>query len=181
MSVVAPRLRALALAAAAAVLAPPAARGQAAPAADSLTLQRAIERAQEQGLAAHSARSARDAARQRDRAFDARFMPRLELTGNALNLDRGLNPLRLPSGETQFIRQSENQSRFALGIAQPLPWTGGTVSLSSQLTRVDQFDDHNQYWQTTPFVLEIQQGLFKPRTLVWDRREQDVNAEIAER
>jgi outer membrane protein TolC len=184
MSVVAPRLCGLALFAAA--LVPLTARGQAAPvpavpAADSLTLQRAIDRAQEYGLAAHSARSARDAARQRDRAFDARFLPHLELTGNALNLDRGLNPLRLPSGETQFVRQSENQSRFALGIAQPLPWTGGTVSVSSQLTRVDQFDDHNRYWQTAPFVLEIRQGLFKPRTLVWDRREQDVNAEIAER
>ncbi|HEY0970860.1 MAG TPA: TolC family protein [Gemmatimonadales bacterium] len=158
-------------------LAPPAA-----PLAGEITLQDAVERAREHGLPARAALSAREAARERERAFDATFLPRLTLSGDAMNLNRSFSPLRLPTGETRFIPQRNNQSVLTAGIVQPLPWTGGEVRFLSQLARVDEFgEQRTRSWQSTPFLVELQQGLFRPRTLRWSRMEQDAQLEVAER
>ena len=92
-----------------------------------LTLQEAIILAQRQGPAAEAARSARDAARWRDRAFNARLLPQFSFTGNAADFNRGFLPVTLENGETKFVRQSQNQSTFGLTAGQRLPWTGGLL------------------------------------------------------
>src|SRR5260370_5850447 len=56
-----------------------------------LTLQDAIAMAQSQGSSAQVARSTRDAARYRNDAFNSRLLPQLFLTGNAANLNHGIN------------------------------------------------------------------------------------------
>lgn len=158
----------------------PAAR--AVPPGDSITLRGAIERAQERGLAAAAARSGRDAARARDRAFNARLLPQLTLEGEAADLDRGINPITLPTGETKFVTQSQNQSSMNLMLSQRLPWSGGRLSVASQVSRIDLFGESNtQYWQTTPLIIGLQQDLFRPRTFVWEQRQQGHVASLAER
>ena len=149
----------------------------------TITLSTAVERALREGLDARSARHALDAARHRDRAFGARLMPRLQLTGDAANLDRGINEITQPDGQTSFVRRSRNVTWFEFGVVQPVPWTGGELTVGSRLTRVDQFGDDldTRLWQTTPLVIGFRQGLFQPRTLEWDRREQDLAIDVAER
>jgi outer membrane protein TolC len=146
-----------------------------------ISLEAAIRRAQEHGLAAVAAKSSRDAARARDRAFGARLLPQLALDGTAADLDRGINPITLPTGETKFVTQSQNQSSMNLTLAQRLPWSGGRLTVGSQVSRIDLYGESNsQYWQTTPLIVGLQQDLFKPRTLVWEQRQQDHVASIAE-
>jgi outer membrane protein TolC len=150
--------------------------------AQVLTLQDAIVMAQRQGPAAQMARTSRDAARYRNDAFNARLLPQLFLRGNAADLNHGINPITLPDGSTQFIGQSQNQSSFDLGFSQRIPLTGGTISVGSNVSRIDQFGNQNtRYWQTSPVVLGIQQDLFRPRTVVWDERAQSLSASVAER
>lgn len=159
-----------------ALILPLAASGQ------TLTLQDAIRMAQQQGPSAQIARSTRDAAKWRDDAFNARLLPQLFLTGNAANLNHGINPITLPDGSTQFVGQSQNQSSLSLGFSQQIPLTGGTVSIGSQVSRIDQFGSNNsQFYQTSPVVVSLQQDLFKPRAIVWDKRLQSLNAVVAER
>jgi outer membrane protein TolC len=168
------------VAAAAALTLAGAASAQGTPAA--LTLQDAIRMAQQQGPAAQVARSNRDAAHWRDRAFNARLLPQLFLTGDAANLDHGINPILFPDGTTQFINQSQNQSSLSLGFSQAIPLTGGTISIGSEVSRIDQFGDQNaRYYQTTPVVVGLQQELFRPRAIVWDKRVQSLSATVAER
>jgi outer membrane protein TolC len=163
-------------------LLPLAVSAQAAPRTQTLTLQDAIRMAQQQGPSAQIARSTRDAAKWRDNAFNARLLPQLFLTGNAANLNHGINPITLPDGSTQFIGQSQNQSSLSLGFSQQIPLTGGTVSIGSQVSRIDQFGSNNsQFYQTSPVVVSLQQDLFKPRAIVWDKRLQSLNAVVAER
>jgi len=159
-----------------ALILPLAASGQ------TLTLQDAIRMAQQQGPSAQIARSTRDAAKWHDDAFNARLLPQLFLTGNAANLNHGINPITLPDGSTQFVGQSQNQSSLSLGFSQQIPLTGGTVSIGSQVSRIDQFGSNNsQFYQTSPVVVSLQQDLFKPRAIVWDKRLQSLNAVVAER
>jgi outer membrane protein TolC len=165
-----------------AVLAPVALAAQQTQQPKSLTLEDAITMAQRQGPAAQMARSTRDAARARDHAFNARLLPQVTLGGNAANLNRGINPITLNDGSTQFISQAQNQSSLGLSIAQKIPLTGGTLSVGSQLSRIDLFGDRTgQYWQTTPVIIGLQQDLLKPRTLVWDEKVESLGATVAER
>jgi len=100
----------------------------------TLTLQDAIQMAQQNGPLAQVARSNRDAARWQDRAFNSRLRPQLFLTGNAANLNHGINAIPQPDGTTQFLGQSQNQSSLQMGFSQRIPLTGGTISVGSQLS-----------------------------------------------
>ncbi len=148
----------------------------------ALTLQDAISMAQQRGPAAQMARSTRDAARYRDHAFNARLLPQVALSGNAANLNRGINPITAPDGSTQFVSQAQNQSTLGLAVSQKIPLTGGTLSIGSAVSRIDLFgDQNNKYYQTTPVLISLQQDLFKPRALVWDEKVQSLGASVAER
>jgi outer membrane protein TolC len=163
-------------------LALPAAAGGQELAPRTLTLQDAIAMAQQQGPLAQVARSTRDVARWRDRAFNSRLLPQLFLQGNAANLNHGINPITLPDGSTQFIGQAQNQSTMSMGFSQQIPLTGGTISVGSQVSRIDQFGDLNtKYYQTSPVVVSLRQDLFRPRQIVWDQRVQNLSARVAER
>ena len=148
----------------------------------ALTLQDAIAMGQRQGPAAQVARSARDAARDRDQRFNARLLPQVMLSGQAANLNHGINPITQPDGSTEFIGQAQNQSTLGLAVAQNIPLTGGQISIGSQVSRIDLFGDQNgRIYQTTPVLLSLQQDLFKPRELVWNERVQSLSATVAER
>jgi outer membrane protein TolC len=148
----------------------------------TLSLQDAIAIAQRQGPAAQVARSVRDAARSRNDAFNASLLPQVMLVGDAADLNRGINPITLPDGSSQFVSQAQNQSTLGLTVAQRIPLTGGTLSIGSSVSRIDLFGDKNsQYYQTTPFLVTLQQDLFKPRALVWDEKVQSLSATVAER
>lgn len=149
---------------------------------DSLTLRDAIRMAQDRGLAGNAARNARAAAHWRQRAFSARRLPQLSLTGNLPEYNRAIIPVLQPGGETQFRTQSQTTSSLQLQLVQVVPFTGGRVFASSGLTRIDQNGSGlGRLWQSTPFQIGIQQDLFRPNALAWDGREQSLDDEIAER
>lgn len=138
--------------------------------------------AQKQGPSAQVARSARDGARYRNDAFNARLRPQLFLTGDAANLNHGINSITQPDGSTQFIGQAQNQSSLTMGFSQQIPLTGGTISVGSQVSRIDEFGTTNsRLYQTSPVVVSITQDLFKPRNIVWNERTQSLSASVAER
>jgi len=152
--------------------------------ARTLTLQEAIALAERQGVAAEAARDARDAARWRDRAFNARLLPQFSIGGNVLNLNRGINPILQPEGNTLLLRQRQTTSQMGLTVAQPVPWSGTEFTVSSLVTRYEDLganDVTTRYWQTQPVVLGIRQDIFRPRRLLWDQRQQDISAQIFER
>jgi outer membrane protein TolC len=163
------------------LVAPAALSAQATP-ARTLTLQDAIQMAQQQGPLAQVARSNRDAARWQDRAFNSRLLPQLFLNGTAANLNHGINAVPQPDGTSQYIGQSQNLSSFQVGFSQRVPLTGGVISVGSQVSRFDQFGDNNsRLYQTSPVVVSLQQDLFRPRAVVWDERVQNLSASVAER
>jgi len=163
------------------LLLPAGVHAQTAAAPTTLTLQEAIQRAQQQGPAAQVARSNRDAAHYRDYAFNARLLPQLVLSGEAANLNRAINPIDLPDGSTQFISQANNRSSLGLGFSQEIPLTGGRVTVGTQVSRIDEFGSRNsRIYQTSPILVQLEQQLFRPREIVWDKRIQNLDAHVAE-
>ena len=147
-----------------------------------MSLADAIAMAQQRGDQAEGARASRDVARFQNDAFNSRLRPQLFLSGNAANLNHGINPVTTPDGSTIFVGQSQNQSTMQLGFSQAIPLTGGTITVGSALTRIDQFGtEYDKKWQSSPVVLSLQQDLFKPRNVVWNERIQSLSASVAER
>ena len=98
---------------AAAALAPNVLHAQA-PSGRTITLQEAIALALVSGSSVEVARSARDAARQRDRAFNARLLPQLFVSGNAANYNRSINPITLPDGSQRSLPEGANATTVAV-------------------------------------------------------------------
>ncbi|HXC26073.1 MAG TPA: TolC family protein [Gemmatimonadaceae bacterium] len=165
-----------------ALLFPGAVEAQALAGQHALTLQDAIAMAQRQGPDAQIARSARSGVRYRHDAFDARLRPQLFLQGTPVNLNHSINPIVLPDGTTQFVGQEQNTSNFTIGFSQLLPLTGGTVSVSSGLSRLDLFGVNSaRYYVAQPLSISLSQDLLKPRTALWTNRLESLNFSMAER
>ncbi|HEU4800533.1 MAG TPA: TolC family protein [Gemmatimonadales bacterium] len=148
---------------------------------DSLTLGRAIELAQGEGRAGVAARATRDAARFRDDAFGARFLPQLSIGGTVPRYNRAIIPVLQPDGTTLFRSQNQTEAELSATITQRLP-TGGDFFVSSSLATLQVSGTETlRTWSSTPVSFGIRQELFRPNTYALDRREQPVRNEVAER
>ncbi len=148
----------------------------------TLTLEQAIDIAQREGLQARVARSARDAARSRDQAFDGRRLPQLGLSGNLPVYNRSIIPVLQPDGSTLFRSQQQTDASLGLTMSQRLPLTGGEIFMSSSLARLQVSGQQNlRNWSSTPFAIGIRQDILRSNALAWDRKEQDLRGDLAER
>ncbi len=148
----------------------------------ALSLADAVAIAQRQGLSAEASRQLLVESRARDAAFVARLLPQVSLDAMPANYNRGFIPVVLPTGETQFASQSQNESTAGLTVSQALPWMGSTLTVGSYLDRLDLTGSvTSRTYRTTPFLVTLRQDLLKPRELLWDARSQSLRANLAER
>lgn len=149
---------------------------------EPLTLQQAIALAQERGLAARAVLATRDAARYRDRAFYSRLLPQLSLGGTTPAYNRAIIPVLQPDGTTLFKPQNQTDASLRATLSQKLPLTGGDFFVSSSLARVSVSGQNTFHsWSSTPVSFGLRQDLLRPNATAWDRREQPLRSELAER
>jgi outer membrane protein len=144
-----------------------------------ITLERAIELAQERAPAARSAVYALQAAHWQAQEFSSRFLPRATLSSQPSSFFRRIDEVTQPDGTTRFVPRSQMQSSLQLQVAQRLPILGGQLSFSSGLSRSGV--GGREFWSASPVVVGLQQDLFKVNTLAWDAKAQTLSAEMAER
>jgi outer membrane protein TolC len=150
--------------------------------ATAITLSDVVALAQKHGLLAEASRDALAVARAQDRAFNARLLPQISIGGMAANYNHSIIPVIQPTGATQFVSQSQNESSMGLTISQPLPWLGSTLSVGSYLDRVDLTGtSSSRTYTSTPFLISLSQDLLKPRILLWNVRAEELRANLAER
>ncbi|MEZ4585817.1 MAG: TolC family protein [Gemmatimonadales bacterium] len=147
-----------------------------------LTLRQAIAIGLEEGDRIKAAEAGREAARYRDQAFYSDFLPRLSLSGTVPTYNRSIIQVVQPDGSTLFRPQNLTNSALTATLAQRLPLTGGDLFVSSSLSRLAvSGQDDIKTWSSTPVRIGLRQQLFRPNTAGWDRREQPLRAEVAER
>jgi outer membrane protein len=149
----------------------------------TLTLQQAVDMAQKQGHAAQAAIASRDAARSRDHVAFARNLPSLSLSGEAPRYAKTITPVIQPDGSTLFVPIEQTTSNASATISQRLPFTGGDLSVTSSLQRVDysQGTSGTRRWTSTPVEIELSQPVLRSNAYGWDDRIQDVQITAAER
>ncbi|MEO8452479.1 MAG: TolC family protein [Gemmatimonadota bacterium] len=147
-----------------------------------ITLQQAIQMAAQQGYQARAAKATFDATRYRDQAFYSRLLPQLSVGGTLPSYNRSIIQVIQPDGSTLFRPQDQTSANLTATVSQKLPFTGGDFFVSSTLARLAvSGPDAFHTWSSTPVSIGLRQSLFRPNVTAWDKREQPVRFELAER
>ncbi len=148
----------------------------------ALSLQETIEIAISTSPLSRSARYALIASEWRYQSFRADLLPGLSLEGNAPNYRRSFRENFNPDGTTSLIYSQQSNASAALSVNQSILPTGGTLSLSSGITRLGIFASENTYlWSSTPLVIGYSQPLFQFNNLRWRNRIEPLQLQIAQK
>ena len=136
----------------------------------NVTLQECIRMAQEESPGAKVVENEFQMRHWQYRAFQASFFPQLRMTAEAPGLVRAINPILQDDGSVRYQTQSQAQSSLGLSLNQAIPMTGGDISITSGINRVDLFGSTQEYlWRATPIVLGITQPVFQFNADKWNR------------
>ena len=146
----------------------------------TLTLEESIRLAQENRPTAKIAKSVYSSKLYNYSSFRSEYMPNISLTGSIPGLDRSINQNRLDDGTEIFVEQSNLFSSADLLLNQRIPWTGGNISITSGLSRIDILEPVDRYyWRTTPFSISLDQPIFQFNSMKWDIEEQELDYKAA--
>ena len=102
------------------------------------------------------------------RSYRASRLPSLSLYGTLGSFDRSLRLLQnYETGEMVYTSNYNMENSLGLRVRQNIPFTGGTLSLYTDLTRIDQFALGGKTWYAQPVTLSYSQPLFAYNQFKW--------------
>ncbi|HOP58377.1 MAG TPA: TolC family protein [Bacteroidales bacterium] len=136
-----------------------------------LTLDDVIRLSEEQSPNALMARHRFRASYWQYRTFVAQYRPSLTLTGTTPDYTTAYTRV-WDSGTNQWRYISTNvlQNIGSLSLTQNIGFTGGTISLQSDLTLENDFEDNTNNYITAPISIRFVQPLFRYNSLKWEKR-----------
>lgn len=147
-----------------------------------LSLERAIVIAKERSPWAQTARFTLMRQYWNYRSYKAELLPSLNLSGNALNYNRSIVDVRdAESGQISYVSNNSLTNNVLLSIDQNIPFLGGTLSLESYLSHLEQFDYNKTTFNTNPLALSYKQPLKTYNSLKWDMKTAPLVYEQAQR
>lgn len=118
----------------------------------------------------------------RYRNFKAGFLPQLRLDATLPQYLNSINRLTNDAGQDIFVRSNQSRLEGNLSLNQNIALTGGTISLSSQLERVDVFGDNpTTGFAVIPFSINYRQNSLFYNQFKWDKRIEPLLFEEARR
>lgn len=147
-----------------------------------LTLDECIQIAQERSPEAQIARKRYESQYWSYRRFRAGLKPQLTLSGSVPNFTRSYVPITQDDGSLLFLFQNQANSNVRLGVSQQIFPTGGTVTVSSNVNRIDVFGNlRYNSWNVAPVLVTLRQPLFQYNQVKWDRELEPERFLLAER
>lgn len=107
----------------------------------------------------------------RFRNYKASFLPELRLQATLPDYRNQVQRITNDAGQDIFVNQNQLRVEGGLSISQSVPYTGGTLSINTNLERVELFGlDDNIGYSIIPFTVNYFQNslLFNP--FKWDKR-----------
>ena len=149
----------------------------------TLNMQQVVQLAQENSIPAMSNRNSFAARYWSYRSYKAELLPSLNLSANLTQFNRSLVQLQDYQTGALSYRANYNMSNdVTLYFSQNIPWTGGTVSLSTSLQRLDQYSPARlTSYYAQPIYLSYMQSLWGYNRFKWDRKTEPMQYEMAKR
>ena len=144
-----------------------------------LSMSQVINMAQESSPQAVQARNAFEYAWLSYRSYKAEMLPTLSLSSSP-SLNRSTNYVTLPDGSEHYARSNSLRNNLSLDLSQNIWFTGGQISLSGNLSRLDLLGDnpsHSYYSQ--PLQLSISQQLNGYNQFKWNRKTEPLQYRMA--
>lgn len=133
------------------------------------TLNEAIVLAQQKSPEVMMARNSFISAYWRYRSFRADLRPSLILTSDP-TLNRSINKVTLSDGADKFVEQNLLTSGLSLSINQNVTFTGGILSLTSNLERLDLLSNNTASYRANLVTIGYRQSLFGYNSMKWNRK-----------
>ena len=117
------------------------------------------------------------------RAYQAQLLPSLHLSASLAEFNRATQILLDPTTEQyKYVDNSSMRNNLQLSVRQNIAPTGGTLSLYTQLERLDQFSPESALlYQSTPVSLSYVQPIGGYNSLKWQKKSAPKEYELAKR
>src|SRR5574344_1037695 len=124
-----------------------------------LNLGEVIEMARSQSVEAIGAKAAFISSYWAWRSYQASRLPSLNLYGDFMSFDRSLQLLQDPqNGKMRYVSSNNLQNSLGLFLGQNITFTGGTLRLYSDLSRIDEFGNNTgRTYYSQPVTLSYSQ------------------------
>lgn len=137
----------------------------------TLTLDDAIAMARVQSVDAAVALDELKTAYWQWRSYRAERLPEVTLSATLPSYNDRYTAYMNQDGEYSYVRTHNLNAQAELSVKQNIPLTGGTVSLSSSLDYMRQFEDGgSNRFLSIPVALTLEQPVFGVNTFRWDSR-----------
>lgn len=140
--------------------------------AQEMTLEEVITAARTGSVAALEARQAFVSTYWAWRSYMASRLPSVYLYGNMMSFDRSLTLLQDPGdGSMKYVSTNNLQNSLGIKATQNITFTGGVLSIYSDLNRIDQFGlSKSLTWYSQPITISYQQPLFGYNRFKWEKQ-----------
>ena len=140
--------------------------------AQHLSLENAISTARTQSVAALETRQSFISTYWAYRSYKASRLPSFNLYGNVMNFDRSLTLMQsYEDGSFNYVNSYNLQNSLGLQVKQNVTFTGGKLSVYSDLARIDQFGmDKKLTWYSQPITVSYYQPLFSYNQFKWEKK-----------
>ncbi|GEP98090.1 TolC family protein [Chitinophaga cymbidii] len=103
-------------------------------------------------------------------SYTSELKPQISFYGNAPVFNKEYFEVRQPDGSIKYQSISQNNANIGLGLSQKLPFSGGDISLNTEINRFDDFKSGTSQYAGTPVYLRLSQPLFAVNALKWRKR-----------
>jgi outer membrane protein TolC len=150
-------------------------------AGQSLTLDDIIEQAKAQSPLARQAETRKENRYWSFRYYQTNFNPQLRLSGSLPDYSQDFFPVRQPDGTIEFRSRDQTNSTANLGLLQPIPWTGGQVSVNTAYNFFNDLARDESTWNGTLMNVQFNQPVFAFNQLRWDKKTEPLRFEESKR
>ncbi|MCK4346287.1 MAG: TolC family protein [Bacteroidales bacterium] len=146
-----------------------------------LTLQEVLELAQDQSPDAILAKHRFRGSYWQFRTYKAKYRPSLTLTGTTPDYSR-MFQIEYVQGEYKYIEKNSSSFLLDFALTQNIGFTGGSIFLSSDLARKDEFDPNRTIeYVSTPLSIGYRQSITAYNPLKWEKKIEPIRYEEAKK
>ncbi|MCX6300236.1 MAG: TolC family protein [Bacteroidetes bacterium] len=133
-------------------------------------LSEIIKLAQSQSIALKVSQTKKDISNYEYLSFKSNLKPQITINGNLPSYSKQYSPVVQPDGTITFLPVKQNLSNIGIGISQKLLFSGGDISVNTNLSRFDEFKTKYVQYNGTPIFIKLNQPLFSTNDIKWQRK-----------
>lgn len=100
----------------------------------------------------------------------ANFLPQLTLGGTLPDYKKQISPVTQPDGSVLYRPITNARSSLNLSLGQEVWFTGGYISINSNIARLDNFTPEGGQYVSVPATITLNQPIFRFNNRAWDRK-----------